>query len=258
MGLIELDPGQVFMAFMRVSGFVFAAPVLGSPIIPRIIKVWYSLLIAMIMVPMMSAHAELPSFDTVGFFVLAGREVMLGILMGMICSLFIHGIEFGGHLVGLQMGFAASTLFDPLSKNQAAVVGRFQAMLALILFLILNGHHSMLQGLALSYKVVPPSLSGFGPRAGKELIMLSGTVFTIAIRVAIPALVALLLAQIGVGLLAKTMPQMNVFVIGFPVKIALGLFIIGVTMPYFTYVLTKSIRETDIGLNNLLRAIAGG
>ena len=258
MGLTELDPGQMFLAFMRVSGFVFAAPVLGSPVIPRLIKVWYSLLLAMIMIPVVSAYADVPSVETVTFFVLAGREVMLGILMGMICSLFIHGVEFGGHLVGLQMGFAASTLFDPLSKNQAAVVGRFQAMLALVLFLILNGHHSMLQGLALSYKAVPPSLSSFGPRAGKELIALSGTVFTIAIRTSIPALIALLLAQIGVGLLAKTMPQMNVFVIGFPVKIALGLFVIGVTMPYFAYVLSKSIHETDIGLESLLRAIAGG
>jgi flagellar biosynthetic protein FliR len=258
MGLIELDPGQMFMAFMRVSGFVFAAPVLGSPVIPRLIKVWYSLLVAMIMVPMLSAHAQVPPVQTAGFFVLAGREVMLGILMGMICSLFIHGIEFGGHLVGLQMGFAASSLFDPLSKNQAAVIGRFQAMLALVLFLILNGHHAMLQSLALSYKAVPPSLSGFGPAAGQQLVALSGTVFTIAVRMAIPALVALLMAQIGVGLLAKTMPQMNVFVIGFPVKIALGLFVIGITMPYFTYVLTRSINDTGAGLNSLLRAIAGG
>ena len=258
MGLIDLNPGHMFLAFMRVSGFVFAAPVLGSPVIPRLIKVWYSLLIAMIMVPMINSLSDVPSVETAGFFVLAGREVLIGILMGMICSIFIHGVEFGGHLVGLQMGFAASTLFDPLSRNQAAVVGRFQAMLALILFLILNGHHSMLQSLALSYKAVPPSLSGFAPRAGRELIVLSGTVFTIAVRTAIPALIALLMAQIGVGLLAKTMPQMNVFVIGFPVKIALGLFVIGITMPYFTYVISKSINQSEAGLHGLLRAIAGG
>lgn len=258
MELTNLDPGQIFMAFMRVSGFVFAAPVLGSPVIPRLIKVWYSLLIALIMVPVVSSIGAVPPAETASFFVLAGREVMLGILMGMICSLFLHGVEFGGHLVGLQMGFAASTLFDPLSKNQVAVIGRFQGLLALVLFLILNGHHSMLQSLALSYKAVPPSLSGFGPRAGKDLIALGGTVFTIAIRTAIPALIALLLAQIGVGLLAKTLPQMNVFVIGFPVKIALGLFVIGITMPYFAYVLSKSINEADTGLHNLLRAIAGG
>ncbi|MGD9141182.1 MAG: flagellar biosynthetic protein FliR [bacterium] len=258
MGLIDMDPGQMFMAFMRVSGFVFAAPVLGSPVIPRLIKVWYSLLIAMIMVPMMSAHAEVPPVETATFFVLAGREVMLGILMGMVCSIFIHGVEFGGHLVGLQMGFAASTLFDPVSRNQSAVLGRFQAMLALVLFLIMNGHHAMFQSLALSYKTVPLSLSGFGADAGKQLIALGGTVFTVAVRMAIPALVALLLAQIGVGLLAKTMPQMNVFVIGFPVKIALGLFVVGVTIPYFTYVLTKTVNETNVGLESLLRTVGGG
>jgi flagellar biosynthetic protein FliR len=258
MGLMEIDPGQVFMALMRVSGFVFAAPVLGSAVIPRLIKVWYSLLIAMIMVPVMSASANVPPVETASFFVLAGRELMLGILMGMACSIFIHGIEFGGHLIGLQMGFAASSLFDPLSGNEAAVIGRFQAMLALVLFLILNGHHSMLQGLALSYRAVPLSLAGFGAEAGKQLITLGGTVFTVAVRMSIPALVALLLAQIGVGLLAKTMPQMNVFVIGFPVKIALGLFVIGVTIPYFTYVLTRSINETGTGVDNLLRSIGGG
>jgi flagellar biosynthetic protein FliR len=258
LGLIDLDPGQLFMAFMRVSGFVFAAPVVGSPLIPKLVKVWYSLLIALIMVPVVSAATEVPSLETVGFFVLAGREVLLGVLMGTVASLFIHGVEFGGHLVGLQMGFAASTLFDPLSRNQAAVIGRFQGMLALVLFLIMNGHHAMLQSLALSYRAVPPSLSAFGSEAGTKLIALTGTVFTIAVRTSIPALVALLLTQIGVGLLAKTMPQMNVFVIGFPVRIALGLTVIGLSMPYFTYVLTKSISQTEIGLHGLLRALSGG
>jgi flagellar biosynthetic protein FliR len=258
LGFTNIDPGQLFMAFMRVSGFVFAAPVLGSPMIPRLVKVWYSLLIAMVMVPAVKSATNLPPLETVTFFVLAGREVMLGILMGMICSLFIHGVEFGGHLVGLQMGFAASTLFDPLSRTQAAVIGRFQGLLALTLFLILNGHHAMLQSLAVSYRVIPPSLSGFNAGAGRDLIALSGSVFTIAVRTAIPALIAMLLTQIGVGMLAKTMPQMNVFVIGFPVKIALGLFIIGVSMPYFTYVLTRSISQTEIGLDGLLRTLGGG
>lgn len=258
MSFVELDLGQLFLAFMRVSGFVFAAPVLGSSVIPRLIKVWYSLLIALIMVPLVGATADVPSAETVSFFLLAGREMLLGILMGMVCSMFVHGVEFGGHLIGLQMGFAASTLFDPMTRNQASVVGRFQGMLALVLFLIINGHHSMLQSFALSYKAVPPTLAALEPAAGRQLIGITGTIFTIAIKTSIPVLIAMLLAQLGVGLLAKTMPQMNVFVIGFPVRIALGLTIIGVTMPYFAYMLSKSISQTDSGLNNLLRVLAGG
>jgi len=254
----QIDPGQLFLAFMRVSGFVFAAPVLGSPVIPRLVKVWYSLLVALVVVPLVGATAGTPPVETAGFFVLAGREVLLGILMGMICSIFVHGVEFGGQLVGFQMGFAASTLFDPVTKNEASVVGRFQGMLALVLFLVINGHHTMLESFALSYRAVPPSLSALGPGAGREMIAVTGTVFTIAIKTSIPVLTALLLAQIGVGFLAKTMPQMNVFVIGFPVKIALGLTAIGLTMPYFAYVLGKSIAGTNSGLMRLLAAMAGG
>ncbi len=258
MWFFKVDPVLVVLSFMRVSGFVFSAPVLGSKVVPGAIKVWFSLAIALVLAPVIKLDAGMVSLGDFRFFILAGREVLLGILIGFVCSLFVQGVEFAGHLVGLQMGFAASTLFDPLSRNQVSVIGRFQALLALVLFLLMNGHHVMLSTLAESYKALPPSVGGFSPVAGRNLITLTSGVFTLAVRISVPVLISLLMVETGLALLAKTVPQMNIFIVGFPVKIALGLTVLALSIPYFTYVLAKNIGQTESGLRSLLNALSGG
>jgi flagellar biosynthetic protein FliR len=258
MDLTRLDPQMLLLTFMRVSGFIFTAPIFGSRVVPVAIKVWFSVLFAFALMPMIKLNGTLPAFGSGGYFILAAREVLLGLLIGFICNFFVYGVEFAGHMVGFQMGFGASTAFDPMSEVQASVVGRFQGLLALTLFLVMNGHHIMVSSFVSSYRLVPPMLAGFAGRAGTELVTATASIFTIAVRVSIPALVALFLAHIAIAMLAKTIRTMNVFTIGFPVKIALGLTIIGFSMPYFAYVLSKAIAGTNTDLARLLHALSGG
>lgn len=257
MDLTRLDPQMLLLSFMRVSGFIFTAPIFGSRMVPVALKVWFSVLFAFALMPMIKIDG-LPAFGSGGYFVLAAREVLLGLLIGFICNFFVYGVEFAGHMIGFQMGFGASTAFDPMSEVQASVVGRFQGLLALTLFLVMNGHHILLSSFVSSYRLVPPTLAGFAGRAGTELVAATASVFTIAVRVSIPALVALFIAHIAIAMLAKTIRTMNVFTIGFPVKIALGLMIIGFSMPYFAYVLSKAIAGTNTDIARLLHALSGG
>jgi flagellar biosynthetic protein FliR len=122
----------------------------------------------------------------------------------------------------------------------------------------MNGHHVLLSSLAWSYHTVPVALAGFPAASAGSLVSASATVFTVAVRVAMPALSALLMAEVGLALLAKTMPQMNVFVVGFPVKIALGLGIMGLSVPYFSHILAKVMNAAMGDLRSLLGAVAGG
>lgn len=258
MDLVRLEPELLLLSFMRVSGFVFTAPIFGSKVIPSVIKVWFSVLFAFAVMPMINLGGALPPFGGSGYFILAAREVLIGILIGFVCNFFIYGAEFAGHMVGFQMGFGASTIYDPISEVQASVTGRFQGLLALTLFLVMNGHHILVSSFVSSYRLVPPMLAGLAGKAGNQLIAASTSVFTVAIRVSIPTLVALFIAHIAIAMLAKTIRTMNVFTIGFPVKIVLGLTVIGLSMPYFAFVVSKAIAGTNSDLARILHALSGG
>jgi flagellar biosynthetic protein FliR len=156
------------------------------------------------------------------------------------------------------MGLGTSMIFDPMTSNEVSVVGTFKSMLAVTLFLVMNGHHVLLSSLAWSYKAIPISLAGLPGAAAANIISASASVFTVALRIAVPALSALFMAEVGLALLAKTVPQMNVFVVGFPVKIAIGLGVIGLSIPYFSYILAKAMNGGASDLRSLLGALAGG
>jgi len=256
--LANLEPEAILMVFMRISGFVFAAPVFGSRLVPVLVKVWFSLVFAVALVPVVGLGSELPSFASPAYFILAAREVLLGLLIGFISTFFIYGVEFAGHVLGLQMGFAASTLFDPLSSTEVSVIGRFQGLLAITLFLGMNGHHVLLSSLASSYRVMAPSISGLAASGMNEFICATANVFSVAVRISIPVLSAIVMVEVGLALLAKTVPQMNIFVVGFPLKIAVGLTVLGFSIPYFAYILAKTILGTNADLRSVLGAIAGG
>ena len=258
MTLARLEPEMLLMVFMRISGFVFTAPVFGSRLVPVLVKVWFSVFIAFALIPIVGLEGGLPSFGSPTYFILAAREVLLGLLIGFISTFFIYGVEFAGHVLGLQMGFAASTLFDPFSNTEVSVVGRFQGLLAITLFIGMNGHHTLLSSLAASYQILAPSAEGLAASGGAELIRATANVFTVAVRISIPVLSALFMVEVGLALLAKTVPQMNIFVVGFPLKIAVGLTVLGFSIPYFAYILARAILGTNADLRSVLGAVSGG
>jgi flagellar biosynthetic protein FliR len=253
-----LDPEKLLVCFMRTGGFMFTAPVFGSRLIPVMVKVWFAVLVAFVLLHGVSPTESLPPFGSIGYFALGVREVMLGLLMGFTSTLFLQGVEFAGHLVGLQMGLGTSMIFDPMTSTEVSVVGTFKSTLAVTLFLVMNGHHVLLSSLAWSYKTIPISLAGLSGAGVSNIISASASVFTVAVRIAIPALSALFMAEVGLALLAKTVPQMNIFVVGFPIKIAIGLGVVGLSIPYFSYILAKAMNAAASDLRSLLGALAGG
>ncbi len=257
MELLSIKPELLMLCLMRVSGFVFVAPVFGSQFLPKVAKFWFSLLLAIALMPLVGGSA-LPRFASFAYLILAVREVLIGLMIGFVCNFFLHSVEFAGHVVGLQMGFASSTLFDPVSRSDVSVIGRFQGLLAIVLFLVMNGHHVLLRSFRASYSIVPPSTSGLAGEGAHQLILATAGIFVVAVKVAMPILSAIFMVQVGLALLAKTVPQMNVFVVGFPLKISVGLAVLGFSMPYFTYMLAKAILGTNASLRSVLTAIGGG
>jgi len=236
------------LVFARVSGIFTAAPFFGSRNIPVYAKAGVSLLLSYIIVPLVfSPNAVFPA-AFLPYMALAAGEFLLGIIFGYVSSLVMQAIQMAGHLLDLQIGFGIVNVFDPQFGQAVPLLGNFKYILALLVFLTINGHHILLSALVGSFKlipvtgvVIPASLAGF-------ILDVVSNIFALAFKICLPVLVALILADVAFGILVRTMPQMNIFVIGIPAKIIVGIFAMTMALPFYIAIL-------EVGFNGMYRDV---
>jgi flagellar biosynthetic protein FliR len=173
-------------------------------------------------------------------------------LIGLLFRLLFMGVLTAGGIVGYQLGFAMVTVFDQNLSSQVSIIGRFWYMLAILIFLGINGHHLIISAFADSYALLPLGVFECNPAVGELIIKLTAFVFVIALKLAAPLMIALFLTDVALGTIAKTMPTMNVFFVGFPIKITAGLIVIALSLPVFAFVLEKTTGYLDEQLRFLL------
>jgi flagellar biosynthetic protein FliR len=172
-------------------------------------------------------------------------EVMIGAVIGMIARLIFAGIQLAGQLIGFQMGFAIVNVIDPAFSLQVSIIAQFQYLIALLLFLSLNGHHMFLYAVAESFRILPPLAFHFSGGLMQAITGFVRDMFEIGIKVGAPIIAILFFMSVGLGLVARTVPQINIFIVGFPLQIAIGLIGVGVTMPYFVGMIEKYIIQME-------------
>ena len=241
---------------IRTSGLFILAPVFGDKGIPKLIKLGMIVLFGLIL----SSTIPNPEiFKTVeSNWHLAGlifNEILIGFIIGLIFRLMFYGVLTGGAMIGYQIGFMFAQVFDQNNSSQISIIGRFWYLLALLLFISINGHHLIINALAESFLVIPPGNFNAYGSAGEMIIKYSAYIFIIAFKIASPIIITLYLTDVALGTIAKTIPTMNVFFVGFPIKIAAGLTVMAMSLPLFTYVLEKSLGYFDTELRTLLIAI---
>jgi len=246
---------QVFLlVIMRASGLFLMAPVFGDKSVPVLVRIGLIILLAGVIASVIR-QPQLPAFDSL--WVLAGfavKEVLVGLIIGLVFRLLFMGVETGGALVGYQMGFAMVELPDTDGSSQMPVIGKFWVLTATVIFFVIGGHHLVLRAFADSYEVIPPGVAGTSGAVGELLIKYTAYVFVIAIKIAAPVMITLFLADVALGVIAKTMPTMNVFFVGIPIKIAAGLAMLALSLPLFGYVLEKVTLHLDRELRVLYLA----
>jgi flagellar biosynthetic protein FliR len=160
-----------------------------------------------------------------------------------------------GQLAGIQMGIGLSNLIDPQTQEHITSLAQWQNLLALLIFLSIDGHHLLIRAVADSFRVLPlgggiPSPEGFG-----MVVDLAGGLFVIALKVAAPVLVLLLLVNAAMGVLAKLIPQLNVFIVGFPLNVAAGLFVLTASQPFTVRLLMQSFSDLSGSLATVMQAL---
>ncbi|MBW2307928.1 MAG: flagellar type III secretion system protein FliR [Deltaproteobacteria bacterium] len=220
------------LVFIRIAAIVFMAPVFSSQNIPPRIKAGLSAVIALLLFQWVKVVRPTLPMNLCDLAVALIGEVALGAALGYMFSLIFAAVMLAGQVAGFQMGFGIVNIVDPMSSNQMSVIGLFKNIMALLLFLSINAHHWILWALAESFNKIP--LMGFTMSGNhvEYLVQLTGQMFVMAVKIAAPIMAVSLFASVAMGLIARSVPQINVFIVGFPLKIAAGLFALGISLPF--------------------------
>jgi flagellar biosynthetic protein FliR len=157
-------------------------------------------------------------------------ELIIGMILGLLVRMLFEGIRMMGQLVGFQTGFAITNILDPQSGMQVSILSNMAYLVAMVIFLILNGHHILLNAIRESFEIINVGALSLDRRIFQEIINASGDMFVIAIKIGAPAIAALLFTKVVFGLITKLIPQMNIMIVAFPVQIIIGLIFFGVCL----------------------------
>ena len=216
------------LTLMRVSLVVFMLPFYGGDYIPAMVKAALSLVLTLAIWPHLSFPGELMPAHPLALMVMLLMEGMLGLTLGLCVHFIFAGIQTGGEILGFQMGFTMVTLADPMSGSQVSITSHLLYMVSLLVFLALDGHLHLLRALSESFTLIPPGGLRISGQLLGDVLELSGGMFSLAIKIAAPVIAALFMVELTLALMGRAAPQMNLLTLGFPVKIAVGFFFIGV------------------------------
>ncbi len=228
---IALFTAQVFLiVFIRISSIFLTAPIIGSRNFPFIGKIGLAFIISLLLFPIIDKDIVLPK-DILSFLIVILNQVIIGVLIGFTAYVIFIAIQLAGQIIDLQMGFGIVNVIDPLSNMQVSIIGQFQFILGILIFLVINGHHYLFKALTDSFFLIPLTSAGITNATVEKLIDIFYGMFVIAFKIAGPATVALLLTNVTLGFIARTIPQINVFIVGLPLNILVGIAAVFLSLP---------------------------
>lgn len=239
------------LVLFRVGGIFTAAPVFGNVNVAPMVRVGFAVAFAFVFLPM--AHYNAAQIALLPFMMAAIKEILVGVIMGFLVSIVFAAIQMAGAFVDLQVGFGFAQIVDPMVKERNAVLGQLQNLAATLLFLAINGHHLVIRGLADSFSVVPLGQMSLSAHVSGEVFGVFATIFLAALKIGAPVVGAIFLTDVSLGILARTVPQLNVFVVGFPAKLTVGLFAVIAVMPVAFVVMSGLFSGLQSDFMTLLR-----
>jgi flagellar biosynthetic protein FliR len=253
---INLAQLQIFfLVLLRLGAIFMSIPIFGGKNIPIVLKAGFAISVSIILFPILEIKTVPYYSEVIPFGIGAVSEIMLGVAIGLLVNLLFTGIQLAGQLAGYQMGFALANVMDPQTGQQSSILAGLHNMIAMLLFLAFNAHHWFLLTLADSFEMVPILNFKINSSLVEHFIMLSGNMFIVAIKVAAPVMAVLLVSSVCLGLIARTVPRMNVFLVGMPLKIALGLFFVVIALPYLASFLKQIFMGLGDGIILILKAV---
>ena len=219
------------LLLMRVAGFFLVLPIFGSPAISVRARAGAAMVVTVFFGMILPAPVNLGSVAPVSAVILMARELLCGVGLGMAASLVYRSVQVGARFAERQMGFAIASIVDPTSGEQGASVGLLFETAFMMLFLIGGGHHLLLAAIGRSFEAFPIGGAPDAPMLVRGLILAGSAMLNFAMRLAAPMIAAFVVLSVILGVLARVLPEMNVLLMSFPLRVGLGLFMAGALMP---------------------------
>lgn len=257
-----LNPAEllaVVLVFTRLTAFMASCPVFSMREIPTVVKAGLGFVTALALYPLAAQYGPtLPPLDnTLALILAVAREAGVGLGLGILTSFVFTGIRVAGQFLGIQMGFAISEMVDPGSSRNA-IISEMLWMLGLVFFVSMNGHYILVSALARSFELVPLGVAVAQMKTALVVAECFAGMFLIAIKIAAPLMGVLLVTDLTLGLLVRMVPQINVFMLGFPFKILMGILTLALTVPMAGWVMGRVFDQMQTDLFILMRLLGGG
>lgn len=230
---------SVFLfVFIRTVGMFLFSPIFGKKNVPTSMKAGFAFFISIITANLVKLNVSLGN-NIIQYLIISMQEFIVGLIMGYISYAIFSACFLAGQLIDMQIGLGMISVLDPQSNLQIPITGNFYYLIAALVFLIINGHHVLISALVESYYIVPIGKAVITSALLKQLIYVFTEMFVIAIKLSIPIVGTMFIVDLTLGIISKTMPQLNIFVVGVPLKIVLGLIIIVLTTTIFVNILSN-------------------
>lgn len=250
MAIIPLDSlfniWTIFLlVLVRLTGMFFLSPIFGRRNLPNYFKVGFCFMFSLIVaqsvpVPDLSAYTTLTSYA-----VLIGKELLIGLMMGFISYMVFSSIYIAGQLIDMRIGFGMVSVFDPITNVQIPISADFYVVFATLFMLLTDAHHLLIQAMVNSFSILPIGRAAFSGPLLKQIVDLFTNVFSIGFKIAAPVTAVILITDLALGIISKSMPQLNVFQLGMPIKIIVGLAVILITIGAFRGVVHVIMQGTN-------------
>jgi len=253
---VIINKYELFLiVFVRCSGIFLVSPFFSSQNIPNRFKVGLTFFLSIILTSTLQisvSDLEIPMI------VLIFKELLVGSIIGFISYIFFSSFYVMGQIVDMNIGFGMINVVDPQNRIQVPLMGNFYYILAFLLLLTIDGHHTIINSIVDSYEFIPIGAFKITENIAYFIINLISKMFILGFRLSMPVFFTIFLLDILLGILVRTIPQMNIFVVGLPLKIFIGIIAILISIPVFNGIVSNSFKELIEDINILLRFFSEG
>jgi len=253
---VPLRPFLVFLVVLaRVGGLVTFAPFWSNRAASAKIRIVLAVVLALALTPIVMSRIETPSSEISEMTLILAGEIVIGMIFGFVGRIVFSSFELAAHFIASQMGFSLAGTIDPSTQAQTTAFGTIAQMLGLMILLAADGHHWFLAATVKSFSTTAPGSFSFTPEVLEILLRFSANALLVGITLAAPAIIVLLAVEFALEFFGRTAPQFQVFILGFPVKIAVGLWLIGASMYFLPSAIRNVLSNIYSGLIQVLGAM---
>lgn len=248
---------EFILIFFRVMAVIVVLPFVGSSAVPKWIKIGMAFFISLTVYPLVVKNQLIPhvSFPTLLLMVLS--QILIGLILGFLVLIIFTGVELAGQFMGLQIGFGMISLLNPIASNQqVALIANMQNFIALMIFIETSAFFFVIEGLYKSFETIPLTFIHFSPLIFKYLVLKAGDIFIIGVELSMPIVIVIVLLNVIIALMGRLAPQFNIFAIGFPITILVGLYVLYMAEPYFTDYVIKSFINLKFEFGQVINSLS--